>query len=471
MRRLAARNPRTGAADHSFAAWDAGEVAQTAAEMRGAQNAWAASGAEDRARALLAWADALDADHEALLAALVADTGRTAIARQEVHATIAAIRRWAASGPDLLRTEARRSRAFGSIRLDQRLHPYPLVGVISPWNFPLLLSLIDAIPALMAGCAVLVKPSEVTPRFAEPLADSLPDDLAAVLRFAPGDGATGAALVGEVDAVAFTGSVATGLKVAEAAARRLIPAFLELGGKDPAIVLASAEIPRAASALLRGACVGTGQACQSIERIYAVEAIADVFTEALVREAKAAPLAAPDPGTGIVGPLIFERQAKIIQRQLDDAYAKGAQALTGGQVREVGGGLYLEPTVLTGVDHSMSVMTEETFGPVMPVMRVSSTDDAVRLANDSTYGLSACVFGNEAEAIRVAERLNAGGVSINDAALTSMVFEAEKDSFGLSGLGRSRMGDSGLTRFLRKKALFVQEGAPVPLRAFAEGPV
>ena len=469
MRDLTARNPRTGRADFAFAAWGEEEVAVAATDLRAAQSAWQASGPEARAAVLTAWADALAADHDALLAALVADTGRTAIARQEVQATLATIRRWAAAGPGLLRTEARHSAVFETIRLDQRLAPYPLVGVVSPWNFPLLLSLIDAIPALMAGCAVLVKPSEVTPRFAEPLAASLPDDLASVLRIAPGDGATGAALVGEVDAVAFTGSVATGLKVAETAARRLIPAFLELGGKDPALVLESADVPRAAHALLRGSCVGTGQACQSIERIYVAEPVADAFTEALVREARAAPLAAPDPSVGIVGPLIFARQAEIIQSQLNDAYAKGARALTGGEVREIGGGLYLEPTVLADVDHTMTVMTQETFGPVMPVMRAADTDEAVRLANDSAYGLSACVFGEEAEAIRVAERLNAGGVSINDAALTSMVFEAEKDSFGFSGLGRSRMGDSGLTRFLRKKALFVQEGQPAPLSAFAEG--
>ena len=469
MRELTARNPRTGKPDHAFAAWDEREVADAAQALRTAQPDWAARGAEGRAAVLTEWADALAADHAALLEALVADTGRTAIARQEVQATLATIRRWAASAPRLMRTEARRSSVFETIRLDQRLSPYPLVGVISPWNFPLLLSLIDAIPALMAGCATLLKPSEVTPRFAGPLTASLPDALAAVLRIAPGDGATGAALTEAVDAVAFTGSVATGRLVGQAAARRFIPAFLELGGKDPAIVLESADVPRAASALLRGSCVGTGQACQSIERIYVHEAVADAFTEALVREARAAPIAAPDPGVGILGPLIFARQAQIIQTQLDDAYAKGARALTGGEVREVGGGLYLEPTVLTGVDHSMTVMTEETFGPVMPVMRVADADEAVRLANDTIYGLSACVFGEEAEAIRAAERLNAGGVSINDAALTSMVFEAEKDSFGLSGLGRSRMGDSGLTRFLRKKALFVQEGAPVPLSAFAEG--
>ena len=469
MRELTARNPRTGDHDHAFGAWDEAELAEAAGALRAAQAGWAARGPEARGAVLAAWADALASDHEALLAALIADTGRAAIARQEVQATLATIRRWAASGPRLMRTEPRRSAVFETIRLDQRLAPYPLVGVVSPWNFPLLLSLIDAIPALMAGCAVLVKPSEVTPRFAAPLAASLPGDLAAVLRVAPGDGATGAALVQHADAVAFTGSVATGLKVAKAAARRLIPAFLELGGKDPAVVLASADAERAAAALLRGACVGTGQACQSIERIYVEAPVADAFMGALVRAARAAPLSAPDPGSGIVGPLIFARQAEIIQSQLDDAYAKGARALTGGRVREVAGGLYLEPTVLTDVDHTMTVMTEETFGPVMPVMRAADADEAVRLANDTRYGLSACVFGEEAEAIRVAERLNAGGVSINDAALTAMVFEAEKDSFGLSGLGRSRMGDSGLTRFLRRKALFVQEGQPVPLSAFAEG--
>ena len=469
MRTMTARNPRTGKQDYAFEAWEAGDVAAAGERLRAAQPGWQAMGPERRAEIMTAWADALRADGAALLDALIADTGRTAIAKQEVAATLATMARWAGAAPRLLRTEARRSAVFETIRLDARWHPYPLVGVIAPWNFPLLLSLIDAIPALMAGCAVIVKPSEVTPRFAGPLADSLPDSLAKVLTIAPGDGEAGAAVVETVDAVAFTGSVATGRRVGEAAARRFIPAHLELGGKDPAVVLASADVAVAAKALLRGSCVGTGQACQSIERIYVADAVADAFTEALVAEAKATPLSAEDPRRGIVGPLIFERQAAIIQGQLDDAHAKGAKALTGGKVREVGGGLYLEPTVLTGVTNDMAVMTEETFGPVMPVMRFSGVDEAVRLANGGVFGLSACVFGAEDEAIAVAERLDAGGVSINDAALTSMVFEQEKDSFGLSGLGRSRMGDSGLTRFLRKKALFVQEGSPIPMAAFAEG--
>ena len=471
MKALTARNPRTGEDDYAFGGWQADEVAEAASTLRLAQPAWAGMSAQGRAAALRAWADGLRADQGALLSALVADTGRTAVARQEVAATLATIERWAASGPGLLRTEARRSRVFETIRLEARCVPYPLVGVISPWNFPLLLGLIDAIPALMAGCAVIVKPSEVTPRFVEPLAASLEAHAAlrSVLRVAPGDAEAGAAVVDVADAVAFTGSVATGRRVGEAAAARFIPAHLELGGKDPAIVLASADPQRAARTLLRGACVGTGQACQSIERIYVAAQIADAFTEALTREADATPLSAPDPHSGIVGPLIFARQAEIIQAQLDDAYAKGARALTGGRVEEIGGGLYLRPTVLTGVDHSMAVMREETFGPVMPVMAFESEDEAVRLANDGVFGLSACVLGAEDEAIRVAERLDAGGISIEDAALTSMVFEAEKDSFGLSGLGRSRMGDSGLTRFLRRKALFVQEGTPVPITAFAEG--
>jgi acyl-CoA reductase-like NAD-dependent aldehyde dehydrogenase len=471
MKPLTARNPRTGTRDHDFEGWQADDVTDAAERLRAHQPAWWALGPEGRAAALRAWVADLRSDHEALLRALIADTGRTAIARQEVQAVLGTAERWAAAAPHLCQAESRPSTVFPDIRLDAQLMPYPLVGVISPWNFPLLLSLIDTLPALMAGCAVIVKPSEVTPRFARPLEDSLAarPELAGVLTIAPGDGGAGAAVCEVADAVAFTGSVPTGRRVAEACARRMIPTFLELGGKDPALVLESADVARAASAILRGACVGTGQACQSIERVYVAEPVADAFVAALVAAAEATPLAAPDPSAGIVGPLIFDRQAEIISGQLADAYAKGARALTGGEVREIGGALYLPPTVLVGVDHGMAVMTEETFGPIVPVMTVGDEDEMVRLANDSPFGLSAAVFGEEAEALRVAARLNVGGVSVNDAALTSMVFEAEKDSHGLSGLGRSRMGDSGLTRFLRRKAILVQRGQPLPLAAFAEG--
>jgi acyl-CoA reductase-like NAD-dependent aldehyde dehydrogenase len=342
--------------------------------------------------------------------------------------------------------------------------------VISPWNFPFLISMLDAIPALMAGCAVIVKPSEVTPRFIAPLMASIGryPELAGAFAFIEGDGPTGAALIGQSDLICFTGSVATGRRVGEACAQGFIPSCLELGGKDPAIVLASADPQRTAEVVLRASVQATGQACQSLERVYVQRAIYERFVAALVAAANRVELNFPDVHRGHVGPLIFERQAAIIAEHLVDARAKGATVLTGGIIEEHGGGKWLRPTVVTGATHAMKLVTEETFGPVIPVMVFDSVDEAVRLANDSVYGLSAAVFGEEHEARAVAARLEAGAVSINDGGLTTEAFDAEKNSFKLSGMGPSRMGPSGITRFLRKRAVLIQRGTAKDMNSLDE---
>jgi acyl-CoA reductase-like NAD-dependent aldehyde dehydrogenase len=344
------------------------------------------------------------------------------------------------------------------------------VGVISPWNFPFLLSMLDSIAALVAGCAVLVKPSEVTPRFITPVVESLAafPELSRVFGWVSGDGRTGAELVGNVDAVCFTGSVATGRKVAEACARHFVPAFLELGGKDPVIVLASADPDTAAGIVLRASVQATGQACQSLERIYVHDSLYPRFLDALVARARQVELNYPDMHRGHIGPLIFARQAEIIAEHIADARAGGARVLYGGEIETHGGGLWIRPTVLTGVTHEMKVMREETFGPLMPVMSYQTTEEAIALANDSEYGLTAAVIGDESEALEIARQLNAGAVSINDGALTTEVFDAEKNPFGFSGLGASRMGPSGITRFLRRKALLIQHGRAKNIDALDE---
>jgi acyl-CoA reductase-like NAD-dependent aldehyde dehydrogenase len=273
-----------------------------------------------------------------------------------------------------------------------------------------------------------------------------------------------------VDYIAFTGSVATGRKVGEAAARAFIPASLELGGKDPFIVLASADPEAAARTALRASVVNTGQACQSIERIYVAREIAEPFIATLVREAAAVQLNYPDINRGDIGPFIFARQAEIVQAHIDQAVAAGAQVMTGGQVETLGGGKYLRPTVLIEVTPDMAVMAQESFGPVLPVTVFGSVDEAVALANDSEFGLSGAVFaGSLEEAEAVGRRLNVGGVSLNDGSLTAIVWETEKSSFGLSGMGPSRMGDSGLLRFFRRQAIIRQRGTPLPLAAYGEG--
>jgi acyl-CoA reductase-like NAD-dependent aldehyde dehydrogenase len=322
----------------------------------------------------------------------------------------------------------------------------------------------------MAGCAVIVKPSEVTPRFIAPLMASIErfPELAGVLAFVEGDGGSGAALIEHSDFICFTGSVATGRKVAEAAARRFIPANLELGGKDPAIVLASADPVRAAALVLRASVQATGQACQSLERIYVARSLYEPFLTALVAQARAVELNYPDVHRGQLGPLIFERQAVIIADHLEDARAKGAKVLVGGVIETHGGGRWIRPTVVTNVRHDMKLMTEETFGPVIPVMPYDDLAEAVRLANDSEYGLSAAVIGDEAEARAVARLLDVGSVSINDGALTTEAFDAEKDSFKFSGMGASRMGPPGIARFVRKRAVLIQRGTPKDMSSLEE---
>lgn len=467
------RNPRTGETDYEIAPLDAEAVAGEARRLREAQLDWVAKTPEQRGAILLQWADAIEAHLGAITPALTDDTGRGGISKIEAAGVPGQIRRWADMAPALIDAgqPAEQPTSVPTITTSTRLVPYQLIGVISPWNFPMTLALIDAIPALMAGSAVLIKPSEVTPRFIKPLMETVRQipELAAVLSLIEGDGATGAAMVSQVDYVCFTGSVATGRKVGEAAAKAFIPASLELGGKDPMIILPSADPGKAAGIALRASIVNTGQACQSIERVYVAHDIADAFLESLKTQAQSVELNYPDISEGHIGPFIFEKQAGIAQAQIDRAVEQGASIVAGGKVENLGGGLYLRPTVLTGVTPDMEIISEENFGPVVPVIIYDDVEDAIRQANDSQFGLSAAVIGADiAEAEAIAARLNAGAVSINDGSLTSMVWEAEKSSFGYSGLGASRMGASGLMRFFRRQALIRQTGDAAVIDAFAE---
>jgi succinate-semialdehyde dehydrogenase / glutarate-semialdehyde dehydrogenase len=465
-------NPRTGEADYNINPATAEDVSAIAQRLRAAQPAWLALGPEGRAAALTDWAHAILAAAPALAARLEVDTGRRRIAMIEVMSVVGILQRWAATGPAIIAGLAVHDRpsANPSVSISSRHVPYPLFGAIAPWNFPLLLCLIDAIPALMAGCAALIKPSEITPRFIPALRETIAavPVLADVVALLEGDAGTGQALVANVDYVCFTGSVATGRKVAEAAARAFIPANLELGGKDPMIILASADPAHAAQIALRSSVQATGQACQSIERIYVDRAIAEPFIAALTEAAQAVRLNYPDIAVGDIGPFIFPPQGAKIQAQIDEAVEKGATVLTGGTVENLGGGQYLRPTVLTNVTPDMAIIAEETFGPVLPVTIFDTVEEAIAPANVSIYGLSAAVIGEVSEAEAVAARLEAGAISINDGALTAMVWDAENSSFKLSGMGPSRMGTSGITRFFRTQALIRQNGAPSTLAAIAE---
>jgi len=455
-REVAVRNPRSGVADYAFTQLGAEGLAAECRRLREGQRGWAAAAPDTRAAALLALAEEVKANRAALIEALVADTGRVRESGLEVDATAAAMARWAGMAAELLAEAGATATQLPGIRVARQRVPMPLAGIISPWNFPLLLALIDAVPALLAGCAVLVKPSEVTPRFIEPFMRcvSAVPALAPVLSVQPGEGDLGAALIEQVDCLCFTGSVATGQRVAEAAAARFIPANLELGGKDPAIVCADADLERAAAAICWGGMVNAGQSCLSIERVYVEAPACADFTEALVEKARSLRLNHPDPAAGEIGPVIAAPQADVIRRHLADARERGAEIRCGGEVVERDGGLWCLPTIIAGASADMRVVAEETFAPVLPVLAFSDDEDALRQANDSRYGLSAAVFsGDRARAEAIARRLEAGAISINDAALTSLMHEGEKQAFKHSGLGGSRMGPGSIRRFLKPKAL------------------
>ncbi|MBC7622337.1 MAG: aldehyde dehydrogenase family protein, partial [Aeromicrobium sp.] len=331
------RNPRNGQYDYEFPIVTPAEIAARATKLRaaavgtGGPSAWAGMPAADRCAVLARFAGAVKTQRSALIAALVVDTGRKRESELEVDSAIGNILRWAARAPALLEEPATRESVVKPMTLTAASVPVGLVAVISPWNFPLLLALIDTIPALAAGCTVMVKPSEVTPRFVEPLqrAINAVPELAQVLSFVQGGPATGAAMIDCADAVCFTGSVATGRIIARHCAERLIACFLELGGKDAVIVLEGADIPRAARSVAWGGLANAGQSCLSIERVLVEAPVYDAFVKALAAECNALKLAYPNIDDGVIGPLIAERQAEAIRAQLDDAYARGAKALAG----------------------------------------------------------------------------------------------------------------------------------------------
>ena len=414
---IAVANPASGEPLAAVPALGAAEVSELVAAARAAQPAWAEAGFEARGEVLLAARRWLVANAGRVVATICAETGRPADETQfaELSYGLSALEFWAKMAPAYLADEEVRSASpfVRGRRLVVRYAPIGVVGVIGPWNYPLNNSFGDCIPALAAGNAVVLKPSEVTPLtslvMAEMLAAcGLPDGVFAV---ATGRGETGAALVGEVDMVMFTGSIATGKKVMARAAERLTPVSLELGGNDPMIVLADADLERAANAAVAYGMSNSGQVCISVERIYVEEAVHDEFVDRLRAKVEALRQGPPGPpGSVDVGAIIFPPQIELIEAHVDDAVERGAEVVVGGR-RAAGPGRFYEPTVLVGVDHSMRCMREETFGPTLPVMRVADADEAVRLANDGPYGLQASVWTRDTERGEALARRIASSVS------------------------------------------------------------
>ncbi len=437
---IVCRNPATGGVIDEIPVSDSEEIEAAVDRAHDAQQHWARLPAEERADYLLDGREALLDHREELVDLLVAETGK---ARQdalaEVLMTLDTITYYAKEAPGLLADETVDLHLMKNKRVTVEYAAAGLVVNISPWNFPLDLSMNPVVPALMAGNAAIIKPSEWTPLVALRAAEileraGLPDGLLQVL---PGYGKTGADLVDEADAVSFTGSVATGRKVAVQAAEKLVSCTLELGGKDPALVLDDANLTRAVEGIVWGAFFNSGQTCMSVERAFVHDAVYDEFVERAVRKTRDLRQGNPADEQVDVGAMTFPGQLETIEEHLEDAVDNGARVLVGGEREESGGGAFFEPTVLVDVEPTMQIMQEETFGPVLPIMDVPSAAEAVRLANESRFGLNASIWSQDRErARRLARQLESGNVCINDVIASYSAIEAPYGGVKESGLGR-----------------------------------
>jgi acyl-CoA reductase-like NAD-dependent aldehyde dehydrogenase len=448
-------NPATGAVAGKVLWTDPADVPRIAAGLRRAQREWEARGAKGRAKVLARYAVWMGEHRDEIESLLIKETGKSAIdAAQEVPLIIMIVSYYIKTMEKALAPEIRpASLPLLSIKkVAVHYRPRPVVGIVAPWNYPVANLLMDGIGALAAGCAVLLKPSERTPLTAELLLRGWTDSGAPeVMAIVQGAREAVEAVVDNSDYIQFTGSSATGAKVMERAARRLTPVSLELGGKDPMIVLDDADVDLAAHAAVWGAMFNAGQTCVSVERVYVLEQVYDRFVDAVVRDVLNLKMGA---GEGYdFGALIDDGQVTVTERHVADAVAKGAKVLTGGK-RPAGPGSFYEPTVLVDVDHSMACMTEETFGPTLPIMKVGGVAEAVRLANDSPYGLSAAVFSKDIErANDVALKLDCGAVNINDVISNLMCTTAPMGGWKTSGIGARFGGADGLRKFCRQEAV------------------
>jgi acyl-CoA reductase-like NAD-dependent aldehyde dehydrogenase len=461
---IAVENPATGELIREVPV--TADVAAMVARARTAQSGWEALGFEGRGRILRRAQKWLIAHADEVVATIVAETGKTDEDARLVELAYGAYAFgfWAKRAPKYLADERVRTgnpMVFGR-KLAVRYRPVGVIGVIGPWNYPLVNSVGDAIPAMAAGNAVVVKPSEVTPLTSLLIEEGLrsaglPDG---VYQTAVGAGDVGEALIDAVDMVMFTGSTRTGRRVMERAAKTLTPVSLELGGKDPMIVLADADVERAANAAVYYSMQNGGQTCISIERVYVEAPVYDEFVEKVAAKVAALRQGPPaGPGSIDVGAMTFPPQLETVSRHVQQARDAGARVVAGGKRRE-GAGRFWEPTVLADVDHSMTAMTEETFGPTLPVMKVADAEEAIRLANDSPYGLAASVFTKDtARGEAIASRIEAGAVCVNDAALNYLALELPMGGWKESGLG-VRHGAAGIRKYTRSQALLVTRFAP-----------
>ncbi len=452
------------------------EVSAAVSRAREAQRDWARTSFDERAEYMYRLAELLIEHRDEVMDTVIRETGkpRAEALTMEVYAAVESAVFYAKRAPKWLSPDKRGLHGFMGIRKKAVVvyKPRGVVAIITPWNAPFVLSLNPTIQALMAGNAVVIKPSEVTPYSGALVADfcrraGLPEGLVQVVL---GDGRTGADLIAaNPDKVSFTGSVATGRKIAAACGERLIPFTLELGGKDAMIICKDADLDRAAKGAVMGSCMNTGQYCCGTERIYVVEDVYDAFVAKVVAETRKL-RQSDDVDDADVGATFWDRQLTIIEDHVSDAIASGAQAPVGGARNPNLKGLYFEPTVLTGVTHEMKVMREETFGPVAAIMKVKNEDEAIRLANDSPYGLNGSVWTADKErGIALAARIETGAACVTDRALSYGVNEVPFGGVKDSGVGVVN-GPEGLRGYCHAMPIIVDRIGTGPLSTYPYSP-
>ncbi|MBC7461912.1 MAG: aldehyde dehydrogenase family protein [Thermoleophilia bacterium] len=453
---ITVHDPLTGDVVGSVPVASESDVDAAFVRARAAQAAWAGHAARERARLLLRFHDVLLRRMDDVLDVIQSETGKARRdALTEVMAVASVAREYGLRGPRILKPQRRRGGI--PILTSSRVHrvPYPVVGVISPWNYPFLLSIGDAIAALVAGSAVVIKPAELAPLSAvlarRLLVDAgMPPELVQLVQ---GSGEqVGGWLIERADYVCFTGSTRVGRIVAEAAGRRLVPCSLELGGKNPAIVTADADLDDVVEGLVAGAFANSGQSCISLERAYVERGIYEPLVAALSARTRGLTLATSDGWRTDVGSLVGTDHAGKVAEQVARAIADGAIAVAGGQPRPDLGPAVFEPTVLTNVPDATPLAREETFGPVIALYPVDTIDEAIARANDTEYGLNASIWaGSRRDARRIAAQVHAGSVCMNATPLAYAAPAAEMGGWGQSGLGR-RHGRDGLLRFTKSQS-------------------
>jgi len=456
----------------------ADDVEQAVRRARTAQREWAQRPLADRVAVLRRYHDLLLARQQQVLDVTQVETGKARVsAFEELLDAAMTARYYASTAARHLKPTRRQGAVPGLTKAVEHHHPRGVIGVISPWNYPLTLAVSDALPALVAGNAVVIKPDAQTPFTAliaiELLYEAgLPRELFQVVTGA--GRVLGTPMIERVDYLMFTGSTQTGRLIAEQCGRRLIGFSAELGGKNPMLVLADCDLDRTVEGAVRACFSNSGQLCISVERMYVEDAVYDRFVPAFVERVKRMGLATGLGWDAEMGSLISQDQLDVVSRHVDDAVAKGATVLAGGRARPDVGALFYEPTVLEGVDEGMELMRDETFGPVVALYRVKDADEAVRLANDTCYGLNASIWTTASRGEELAVRLQAGTVNVNEGYAAAWAsHDAPMGGMKDSGVGR-RHGREGILKYTEAQTVAVQRLLPVgpmpgmPLERYAK---